>query len=82
MPRELGDLTLLSALGFFGSIFLMFVLLFEFLTNEGVVPNMMLKVRNADLLIVKWDNIVETIPFIVFLYMYQPLIPQYYKELK
>lgn len=82
MPRELGDLTALSALGFFGSLFLMFVLLLEFFTNTEVVPNIMLKIRNADLLIVKWDNIVETIPFIVFLYMYQPLIPQYYKELK
>jgi len=23
----------------------------------------------------KWDNIIEAIPFIVFLYMYQALIP-------
>jgi amino acid permease len=36
----------------------------------------------AELLILDWDKTIETIPFIVFLYMYQGIIPQYYKELK
>ena len=70
LPRELGSITYLSALGLMSSIFLMFAVTFEFFTNKRVVTNFERNFRAAQWLILKWDSIIETIPFIVFLYMY------------
>jgi hypothetical protein len=75
LPRELGAITYLSALGLISSVFLMFAVTFEFFTNKLVVPNFDRKFRSAEWLLLKWDNVIETVPFIVFLYMYQSLIP-------
>ena len=75
LPREIGSITYLSALGLCSSIFLMFVVAFEFFTNKKVVPNFERKFRAAEWLVLKWESVIETIPFIVFLYMYQSLIP-------
>jgi solute carrier family 38 (sodium-coupled neutral amino acid transporter), member 10 len=75
LPRELGSITYLSALGLMSSIFLMFAVTFEFFTNKRVVTNFESKFRATQLLIIKWESIIETVPFIVFLYMYQSLIP-------
>jgi len=69
-------------LGVLSNIILMLVIVFELFTNDKVVTNINDNFKNAKLLIVEFDSTIETIPFIVFLYMYQSIIPQYYKELK
>ncbi|TNV85592.1 hypothetical protein FGO68_gene1283 [Halteria grandinella] len=79
--RQMGSLKYMSALGLIGSIVLMIVIIYEFATNSLVVPDISVKLKSAQLLIVSWSNTIETIPFIIFLYMYQALLPQYYKEL-
>jgi amino acid permease len=53
----------------------MFAVTYEFFTNKRVVTNFESKFRATQLLIIKWESIIETVPFIVFLYMYQSLIP-------
>ena len=75
IPREFGSITYLSALGLMSNVFIMFAVTFEFFTNKRVVKNFEMKFRAAQWLILKWDSIIEVIPFIVFLYMYQNLIP-------
>lgn len=70
LARELGQTNYLSAVGLFSNFLLTIVIILEFFTNEKVVPDIYDKLKNAELLIVKWDNIVETLPFVVFLYMY------------
>jgi amino acid permease len=69
-------------LGVISNIILMMVIVFELFTNDNVVQNINKNFESAKLLIVEWDSTIETIPFIVFLYMYQGIIPQYYKELR
>ncbi len=75
LERELGAITYISALGLISSIFLMFAVTFEFFTNSRVVPTYSVKFEAAHWVIFDWNSIFETIPFIVFLYMYQSLIP-------
>jgi amino acid permease len=60
----------------------MFSLIKEFFANPNVVPDPWNNLMAAQLFVFNWESIAETTPFIVFLYMYQPLLPQAYKELK
>lgn len=75
MPREIGALRYMSALGLIGSVVLTGVLVTEFFTNKAVVPDPVAKLDAAELFIFKVDNTIEVIPFIIFLYMYQALLP-------
>ena len=77
----MSSLRYISALGLIGSLVLMFVVITEYFTNTLVVPDVFGKLQHAKLVIFSWENTVETIPFIIFLYMYQALLPQSYKEL-
>jgi len=70
IPREIGSISFLSGLGLISSVFLMFVVTFEFFTNKKVIPNFERKFRAAEWVVLKWESVIETIPFIVFLYMY------------
>ena len=78
----MSTLRYMSALGFIGSLILMFSVIYEFFTNKLLVPDISAKWQAADLLIVEWDNTIEVIPFIIYLYMYQSMLPQSYKELQ
>ena len=57
-------------MGIVSSALLMIVLIFEFFTNKDVVPDVWNQMNHAKLFIWNWQGVVETIPFIVFLYMY------------
>eukprot|EP00347_Sterkiella_histriomuscorum_P013193 403365653 len=81
IPSELNQTMFVSTLGSFCSIFTVFVIVYEFFMNDIVVPDKISQIRHVQWFIFEWDRIVESIPFIVFLYMYQGIIPQMYKEL-
>jgi amino acid permease len=81
LVREMGSLRYMSALGLIGSLILLVVVVQEFFTNTLVVPDAWRKLDSAELVVFRWSNTVEAVPFIMFLYMYQALLPQSYKEL-
>ena len=70
---------------FFGvvcSLVLMIVLLYEYIFDEEVVPQPpRSQFARADLFNLTVPAIVETFPFIIFLFLYQPNIPATYMEL-
>jgi len=57
-------------LGVISNILLTIVIVLELFTNHQVVTDINKNFESAELLILKWNNTIETIPFIVFLYMY------------
>ena len=71
---------------FFGVVctsILMLVLSYEFATNEEVVPQPPLsQFGRADYFNVSGETIINAVPFIIFLYLYQPNVPQTYSELR
>lgn len=80
--RKLSMLRFTSFLGVACSATLMLVLLYEFFTNEEVVKSSPVQqLQKADYFNLSETAIVETFPFIIFLYMYQPNIPPTYLEL-
>lgn len=59
----------------------MFVLTWEYFTNKALVPDIWAQLQHAEIFIWRWDRVIETIPFVNFLYFYSYLLPQAYKEL-
>ena len=81
--RELSMLRFTSFFGVVCSIGLMFVLNYEFATNDEVVPQPpSSQLARAEYFNTSADSIINAVPFVIFLYMYQPNIPQTYSELK
>ena len=69
--RKLSMLRFTSFFGVACSATLMFVLLYEFLANEEVVPQPPAQqFAKADYFNFTWRSIVETFPFIIFLFLY------------
>ena len=80
--RQLSMLRFTSFFGVVCSATLMFVLLYEFIWNDDVVKQPRAsQLAEADYFNFSEEAIVETFPFIIFLYLYQPNIPQTYMEL-
>ena len=82
LARDIGSLRYMSALGLVGSLLLMVVVTIQFFTNSALVPDRLYNLSQAQLFIITPASTVEVIPFIIFLYMYQALLPQSYKELE
>ncbi len=68
-------------MGFFCSLLTALVLVIELFSNKEVVPNLQTKLEHIEW--VKFDEkaLLEVVPFVVFLYMYQGMLPQLYREL-
>ena len=80
--RKLSMLRFTSIFGVVCTTIIMLVLLYEFLCNDRVVPQPpSSQFARADYFTLSRSTIVETFPFIIFLYMYQPNIPPTYMEL-
>lgn len=69
-PKKLSTLRFSSALGVISSFLVMFVIVLEFLIDKNVVPDPIENFRNAELFIFSSNGLIETIPFIIFLYMF------------
>ena len=80
--RRLSMLRFTSFFGVVCSATLMFVLLYELFANEEVVPQPPSdQFKRADYFNFTHKAIVETFPFIIFLFLYQPNIPPTYLEM-
>ncbi|CDW85040.1 UNKNOWN [Stylonychia lemnae] len=81
IPTEINQTMVMSAIGAICSIFTVFVIVYEFLADRLVVPDISGQFQHIKYFILDWDRFVESTPFVVFLYMYQGIIPQMYREL-
>jgi len=79
--RELSMLRFTSMLGVTCSLVLMLVLAYEYLLNKELVPEPAAQFKHAEYVNASQESIINAVPFIIFLYMYQPNIPQTYSEL-
>ena len=80
--RRLSMLRFTSFFGVVCVVTIMFVLLYELLYNDEIVPQPpSSQLARADYFNFTKSAIVETFPFIIFLYIYQPNIPPTYMEL-
>jgi amino acid permease len=81
--RELSMLRYTSLLGVACSFTLAVVLLQQFFSNKDIVPQPALsQFSEADYFKLDSEAVICAIPFIIFLFMYQPNIPQTYSELQ
>ena len=69
--RKLSMLRFTSLFGVVCSAILMFVLLYEYLCDEDIVPQPpSSQLEKAEYFNLSWKSIVETFPFIIFLFLY------------
>mmetsp|Transcript_45490 Transcript_45490/g.61716 ORF Transcript_45490/g.61716 Transcript_45490/m.61716 type:complete len:101 (+) Transcript_45490:851-1153(+) len=61
---------------------LMIILTIQLFSNKELVHDPSENFESTELFIVNMPAIVETVPYICFLYMYQPNLPQVYEELR
>lgn len=80
--QNLSKLAFTAAFGFLCSMTLMIILTIQLFANKEIVPDPSENFESTDLFIVNMPAIVETVPYICFLYMYQPNLPQVYEELR
>ena len=60
------------------TLVLMFVIMLQFHTNDSLVPNKLENLHNATYANVSFSTVVEAMPYITFLYLFQPNVPQTY----
>lgn len=70
-----------SVFGVLGSFLVMFVIVIEFFTNKEVVPSPHENIIKASYVDFSMEGLIKTMPFVIFLYMFQPNLPQIYVEL-
>jgi len=80
--QNLSKLAFTAAFGFLCSMTLMIILTIQLFSNKELVHDPSENFESTELFIVNMPAIVETVPYICFLYMYQPNLPQVYEELR
>lgn len=82
LPRSVNALRFSSLFGMLCSIYLCLAVAFVFLCNRKLVPNPGENFAKAKLFVFTFDGIVDSIPLIIFAYMYQVNIPCIYLEME
>ena len=67
-----------SALGVGCTVILSVVIVYQFFYNKELVPEMERNFTNSSKMNFELDSIVEAVPYITFLYLFQPNVPQTY----
>jgi len=80
LTQKLSMLRFSSFLGVLSSILITIVVTFEFF-NPNVVPNQDKAIKAARLFNFELSALVDVMPYIIFLYMFQPNVPLLYYEL-
>ena len=73
--RTMSQLGFTSVLGILCSILTMLVIVYEFFFNSAVVPSFDVKLQEVVYFKFSWASTIQTVPFIVYLYMYQGILP-------
>ena len=82
LPQELSALRFSSALGVLCTIILTMVISYQYVFNTQLVPHPMDNFQKSTKIDLNLSNIVEAVPYITFLYLFQPNVPATYFELK
>ena len=75
MFQDLSALRFSSMLGVMCTLVLLLVIVNQFCSNKALVPNMSANFENSTKANGDFDSIVEAVPYITFLYMFQPNVP-------
>ena len=81
ISRSIAALRYSSLFGVLCSIYMVLAVTFVFWLNRTIVPDPIQNFRDAKLVDFSFDGIVNTVPLIIFAYMYQVNIPSIYLEL-
>jgi len=81
IPRQINVLRFNSLLGVICSFYLVLCLVFLFLVDRDLVPDMGENFKNAKYFDISFNGLTKAVPFVVFAFMYQPNIPIVYREL-
>ena len=75
IPTNLSALRFSSALGVICTIILTGVITYQFFFNKSLVPKPSVNFENATTFNFDFAAIVEAVPYITFLYLFQPNVP-------
>ena len=81
LPRKIGSLGYFSTLGWMWAIYITICFMVLFFGNASTVSSFSINVTNAKYFSTSLAGMSRAIPFIVFSYMYQPIVPIIYTEL-
>ena len=70
LPRSVNALRFSSLFGMLCSIYLCLAVAFVFLCNRNLVPSPARNFEHAKLFVFTFDGLVDSIPLIIFAYMY------------
>ena len=82
LPRKIGALRFTSLLGFICWLFLVGVITCIFIFDRTIVPQPIESLKVASYFKFSPDGMITTFPFIIYSYMYQPMVPTIYKNLE
>ena len=60
----------------------MFIVVMEFCFNRTVVPHPSTNIKRAEVFTISFEGVLNSVPLIIFSYMYQANIPAIYMELE
>ncbi|CDW86898.1 UNKNOWN [Stylonychia lemnae] len=82
LPRQVGRLSIASALGVLCTIYVAIVVTFIFLTDKQLVPSPIENLKKASMIKLSFSGVTESFPMILFAYMFQVNITMIYNELE
>ena len=81
LPKKIGSLGYFSTLGWMCALYITLWFIFLFFGNKSSISSTSLRFDNAKYFSSSFSSMSRAIPFIVFSYMYQPIVPIIYTEL-
>ena len=82
LPKNIGSLGYFSTLGWMWALYITLWFVLLFVSDRALVPSIGDSVAGANYFETTLGKMSRAIPFIVFSYMYQPVVPVIYTELK
>ncbi|CAI2367731.1 unnamed protein product [Moneuplotes crassus] len=80
--REIGTLRYNSIFGVFCTLYLTAMMISMFFLDHSLVPHRLENIKQAKLWDISYTGMMNSIPFVVFAFLYQPNMPMVYRELK
>ena len=80
--KKLGSLEYFSTLGWFWAVYITFCFIALFFLDRSLVPEISKNVSDAKYFSFTISGVAEAMPYILFSYMFQPIVPIIYSELK
>ena len=82
IPKKIGSLEYFSTLGWICAVYITFCFIALFFWDKSLVPDISKNIVDAKYFVTSLSGIAEAMPYILFSYMFQPIVPIIYSELK